>query len=191
MRVSVLFAALVLAGCSANTADHQAAANQSGGSVANAQNAAPAPSPDALAARQVAQRYFDLLAAKDYRGAYLLWGNGGADAGGSLAAFTKAQGDLASFEGKAGTPTAIRTSGGQHYILVEAQAVARPRTGRPSHRSGVVMLRRSADPQEADADKRQWRIWGMDVRQRRCRQAERGQALGCAPVTVQAPTRGG
>lgn len=58
-------------------------------------------------------------------------------------------------------PTEIKLTSGQEYNAVETALHVKLRaTGGVAERTGVVMLRRAADPRTTDADKRDWRIWG-------------------------------
>lgn len=125
----------------------------------------PATSPSAEAAREVVARYFAMIEAKDYAGAYRLWGNDGADAGGTLDVFEKSFAIYSKYEPIVGKPTEIHAREGMQYVLVEAKLhVENRKTGRTADRSGTVMLRRSANPDDPVKAKRDWQIWGVDLR---------------------------
>ncbi|OYY91395.1 MAG: hypothetical protein B7Y45_03725 [Sphingomonas sp. 28-66-16] len=128
---------------------------------------APATSPAAAEAKAVAERYFDLIEKKKYRDAWLLWGNGGADSKGTATQFADSFKPFSVYEPTVGEPTEIKARDGQQFIAVAASAHVKIRkTGKEQERSGVVMLRRSADPSETIDEKKNWRIWGVDLRVR-------------------------
>ncbi len=125
----------------------------------------PASSASAQAAKEVVTRYFALLDQHDYRAAYALWGNAGADTRGTLAQFAEGIKAYSVYDAKVGEPTAIKSRDGKQYILVTATIDVKSRkNGQTAARSGTVMLSRSADPEETAADKKEWRIWGTDIR---------------------------
>lgn len=168
-----MFSALALAACSPS----QPHADTNGSVMANAAAAAnaadgmrgnePADSASARAARDVVARYFALIEDRDYAGAYRLWGNDGADAGGSLKAFEQSFAPYSKYELEVGMPTEIRARGGMQYIAVDAKLFVENRKTRiTANRTGSVLLRRSADPADPVEGKRDWRIWGVDLRVR-------------------------
>ncbi len=127
----------------------------------------PANSASAEEARKLVQQYFDQVTARKFDQAYKLWGHGGADAGGTQKAFAASFDAYERYQPKVGEPTEIKRSGMLQYVsvMVEIDVVLK-RGHRVRKLSGPVMLRRSADPKTADADARDWRIWGTDTRVR-------------------------
>ncbi len=127
----------------------------------------PAPlSPAQREAKATVARYFDLIAQRDYAAARKLWGNGGADTRGTANQFAESFAQYAQYDPAVGEPTEIKTTGGKQYVLVQAKLhVVIKKSGRVSDREGVVMLSRSEDRQTGDPDKRDWRIWGVDLRE--------------------------
>lgn len=169
MRQSLLLIfALTGAACSPvdDPANRQATASPTTAAPANAMlGDEPASSPNALAARATVERYFKLIDARDYAAAYAMWGGKGADTRGTLEQFKASFAPYSAYVQKVGEPTAIKATDGKQYILVTATVDVRNRkTGKVAHRDGTVMLRRSADPAETDIDKKEWRIWGTDIR---------------------------
>jgi len=165
-------AALVLGGCSSPQSAPKAAEPQAGVAASTPAGKTmlgdePASSPSAQAARDVVTRYFAAIDAHDYAAAYALWGNKGADTRGSLQQFKDGITEYSVYKPTVGEPTAIKSREGKQYILVTAAIDVKSRkTGRTAARSGTVMLSRSADPNETDPDKKDWRIWGTDIRKR-------------------------
>lgn len=178
MWIRVLGAALLLGACSSREHDDTAAAVGNPTAPAERHADAPTPpSPAALEAKRIAQRYFDDLKHKRYADAYRLWGNGGADAGGTAKAFAASFAPYASYVGEAGAPGPIRVSGGVDYILVEAKADTLSTSGKRKSLSGVVMMKR---PAAGGATAAPWTIWGTDIRDRRCGPWQTARGLGCS-----------
>lgn len=143
--------------------------------------AAPLPTPaaptaDALAAKRVVERYFDLMRARDYAQAWTLWSEGPAPAAGGRKAFIAASKAKGRFDGRAGDPSVVRDDTGTRYILVEASARVTAPVGKVTEQAGVVMLKRPV------ADGAPWRIWGIDIRPRHCRNGQVARGLGCVSV---------
>jgi hypothetical protein len=136
-------------------------------STSQARGDEAADSPSAREARSVVERYFAAVTAKDFRAAHALWGNDGKDSGGSVDDLARSIAIYSRYEPEVGNPTAIRTRDGMQYVLVSAKLfVENRKTGNTASRDGNVMLRRSSNPTETDPTKREWRIWGIDLRVR-------------------------
>ena len=150
--------------------------NQSAAAAVTPSPKPSAPTTDMLAAKKVAQLYFDRLHAGDYAGALALWSEDAASANGGLKSFASASRAEGRFEGRAGDPTGVRDSGGMRYVLVESSARVTSPKGRVSERAGVVMLKQPAQNRES------WRIWGIDIRPRHCRDGQVARGLGCVQV---------
>lgn len=127
-----------------------------------------ASSPSAQEAKLVVQLYYTLIAQRRYAAARKLWGQGGAESGGDVAAFAKGFERYAAYASEVGEPTDIKSSDGKQYISVHVTVTAqRKGSTQISTIDGPILLRRASDPTEPDADKRDWRIWGADVRAHR------------------------
>lgn len=174
MRVFLAVPLLLAAGCGpkSENVNESARANvtRTAADSGAQQRVAPedrATSAGAQDARQVVQHYFDSVQAHDYPAAYALWGEKGATTGGTERAFAATFGAYEKYQPKVGAPTDIKRADGQQYISVAVELPVTLRKGHVERKLlGPVMLRRSADPHEADPEKKGWRIWGMDVRQR-------------------------
>ncbi|MGY4397866.1 hypothetical protein ACVWZA_003063 [Sphingomonas sp. UYAg733] len=127
----------------------------------------PATSRSAIEAKEMVVEYFELIKDKKYSTARKFWGNDGADSGGDDAAFAATFTPYSAYQPKVGAPTEIKASGGMQYSTVAATLhVKRRSNGAEADRNGVVMLRRSIDPNDKTAEKRDWKIWGIDIRLR-------------------------
>ncbi len=163
---------IVLAGCSAQTDPRSNASASQGNANAtprdpNLRSDESATSESATAAKAVAARYYGLIAARKYREAWLLWGNGGADSRGTAEAFAKSFERYANYVAKVGAPTDIKAVGDMQYITISIEVMPILKTGaRGDKQSGTLLLRRSTRLNEPVADKKDWRIWGADVRVR-------------------------
>ncbi|MBY0519380.1 MAG: hypothetical protein K2P79_03015 [Sphingomonas sp.] len=168
MRVFVMLSFGALVACSAEDKGGNAAAvvtNAALPAAAALRGDEPATSPSAVAARDTVARYFAMIDGKDYAGAYRLWGNDGADAGGTIDDFKKTFAIYSKYEPIIGEPTEIHARDGVQYVLVQAKLhVENRKTGKIADRSGTVMLRRSANPDDPVEAKRDWKIWGVDLR---------------------------
>ncbi len=168
MRFVLMPSLLACAACTSqgSNASHTDTANLATAATGGMLGAEPKTSASARAARAIVVRYFNLIKQGDYRGAYLLWGNQGADTRGSVNDFKASFAPYSTYDAVAGEPTDIRVADRQQYVLVAAKLrVIGRKTGRISNRAGSVMLRRSADPKASSADQYAWRIWGVDLRE--------------------------
>ena len=126
-----------------------------------------ADSASAKAARDLVEQYFAMIDKRDYAGAYRLWGNGGKDAGGTPEQFAESFAIYSKYEPQAGTASEVHARDGMQYVLVTAKAhVENRKTRKTADREGTVMLRRSGNPNDPVVEKREWRIWGVDLRVR-------------------------
>ena len=166
MRRLLLLAALASAACAPRQPDGDA----------NSAVAAPATKPgmrgpagpnsaDATAARAVAERYFALVKEGDFASARKLWGHGGKDSGGDAAALAASFNAYSTYDATVEEPTDVHVTDGMQYVNVATKVQAtRSSNGKAVELEGPVMLRRSIDPNAADADAREWTIWGVDIR---------------------------
>lgn len=172
MRALLLGSVVMLSACSGENAGSSApdiAAQAAAAALTKAQQRGDdaETSQSARAARAVVERYFAAVRAKDFRAAHALWGNDGRDSGGSASDLARTVAIYSRYEPEVGKPSAIQVRDGMQYILVSAKLfVENRRTGITANRDGNVMLRRSADANDPDPAKRDWRIWGMDLRVR-------------------------
>lgn len=167
MRVMLFGSVAVLAACAPAKPERDVAADAAKAALAQARDRSDdtAQSVAAQDARAIVARYFDRIAAKDFEGARALWGNGGADSGGSAADLARTVTIYSRYEPEVGKPTAIRARDGMQYVAVSAKLFVQNRkTGRTADRQGTVMLRRSANENDPDPGKRDWRIWAIDLR---------------------------
>lgn len=175
MRRLILLSLVVCAGCSprmpdpvantTGTAETSVAANTTATGANGMRGNEPKASVSAAEAKATVMRYFALIKRRDFATARLLWGNHGEDTRGTPRAFAESITMYSEYVPKVGDPTEIKAASGQQYIAVETALHVKLRaTGGVAERTGVVMLRRSVDPKTTDADKRDWRIWGIDIR---------------------------
>lgn len=180
MRVLIAIPLLLAAGCSpgndaadsppaaANVTAHPASVGEAAlaGAVAKGMRGDDtATSESARQAKEVVQHYFDLIGAHRYTDARLLWGDGGVDSKASPAGFADSFAQYSQYQPSVGEPTAVTSRDGMQYVAVTVNVhVKAEATGKQSDLTGSVMLRRSADANEPSADKRDWRIWGTDIR---------------------------
>ena len=170
MRFRMLTAVLLCAACSKRdtAADNAGAPVTMNATTPEAQEIRgnqPMSSASAQAARATVIRYFTFIKRGDYEAARLIWGNNGADTRGTPKAFADSFKTFSVYNPSVGDPTEIKATGGMQYVAVQAKLhVERRDNGKTADRRGVVMLKRSTDPNDPAVDKREWRIWGVDIR---------------------------
>jgi hypothetical protein len=125
-----------------------------------------ASSPAALKAVQTAQRYFDLIAQRQFIEASEMWKRPAAQAGSWAGEFEKAMARYERYAGTAGDPTDIVERDGKQYILVASKVhVRRSDLSGDQQLTGPLMMSRSKpDPTAENAT--DWTIWGSDLRAR-------------------------
>ena len=162
MRHRFILVLTLLASCSptTSTTDKKTAEQR----VAAAPRSLPATSPEASAAKQVAEQYFAHIKRKQFAVARQLWDNDGAASGGDAAALAASFDRFTRYEPSVGAPTAITIRDGMQYIAVGAKAKVTDtlRNGRTYMREGAILLRRRDTKAGAPAP---WRIWGVDLRE--------------------------
>lgn len=155
MRHPLLMAlGLALAGCGAQ--------QQPGDNAAANVAELAAPSPDALAAKAQVERYFQLIAARNFEEAYKLWEPEGASRS-SPAALAGEYAHYKQYDVTVGDPTEIKAAGNFAYIIVGARAeTQRVSGGSVRTLDGRVHLKRAIPQGEAKPGP--WLIWAVDIR---------------------------
>jgi len=132
-----------------------------GGAQSSTRIAAPSAETMPEAAAAVVRRYFQRIAAHDYRGARALWGRGGAASGLDEAAFAARLSPYHYDQVTIARPGNVDAGAGQLHIAIPVR-VAGGETGRSGRRfadSGLIMLHRVNDGIETrDAEAHLWRI---------------------------------
>ncbi len=105
----------------------------------------------------VVRRYYAAIAARDYRTAYALWGNGGAASGQTYAAFAAGFAHTASVEADVGEPGRVEGAAGSRYVTVPVSVRATTAAGERQRFEGTYTLRRSV-VDGASAAQRRWHI---------------------------------
>jgi len=163
MRQFFICSVLLLAACSPGSS----AQNEAAVAPANLMGDEPALSPAAAEAKKVVETYFTALREKRYADAWALWRTDGPPIPNAEGKFAKSFAIFSSYDPVAGDPTEIKARDGFQFVVVQAQAKVRIKaTGMVKTHSGTVLLKRSANPNEPDPEKRVWRIWGSDIRMR-------------------------
>jgi hypothetical protein len=116
----------------------------------------PTASPEAAAA--VVQRYYADLGRGDFRAAYALWGNDGADSHQSFADFQRGFARTATTSAKIGKPTNGEGAAGSIYIDVPVTIRATLKDGTRQRFTGHYTLRRVNDVPGSTAAQRRWHL---------------------------------
>ena len=116
----------------------------------------------AAAAVEVVRRYYAAIAARDYRAAYALWGDGGAASGQSFEDFAGGFANTAHVEAEVGEPGRVEGAAGSRYVEVPVTVRARTEDGEEQVFEGSLTLRRAV-VDGATPEQRRWRLYTADV----------------------------
>ena len=120
----------------------------------------PPAAPDSLgapAAIDVLRRYYDAINARDYRTAFLLWGDSGRASGKTFDSFAQGYAETARVDLDVGTPGRIEGAAGSRFVEIPVSLRATLRSGAPQRYAGSYTLRRSV-VDGASAALRRWHI---------------------------------
>jgi len=120
---------------------------------------------DVQAAVDVIRRYYDAIAARDYRAAYLLWSDSGARSGKSLEEFSAGFARTASVDVVIGEPSRVEGAVGSRFITIPVEIRAITTSGEQQRFSGTYTLRRAV-VDGATEEQRQWRITAAEIAER-------------------------
>jgi hypothetical protein len=161
MRVTV--SALLLAGavlaCSPRT---ERAAPSDSASVAPADTVRRPVAPDSTDPVRVLSRYYEAINRREYRSAYLLWGDSGRASGKSFEAFQAGYSDTDSVGVVIGEPGRVEGAAGSRFVEVPVTIRAWTGSGTEQHFAGSYVLRRTVVDGATDAQ-RQWHIYSAEI----------------------------
>jgi hypothetical protein len=120
-----------------------------------------ADSPAAAAA--VVRGYYAAIEARDFRRAYLCWGDGGASSRQTYDRFVAGFRNTAHVEAQIGAPGPIGAAAGSRYVEVPVIVRARTKGGRSQRFAGTYLMRRS-EVDGATAAQRRWHIDSAKLR---------------------------
>lgn len=154
----------VTADASANAAvDTGADTGADGTTAAPDDNGPNGDGPGADAAVDVLRRYFDHIAARRYRQAWLLWGHGGQASGKTARDFAAGFARYSTYRATLGTPGEIDAGAGQRYIAIPVTVEAVARNGVAERLSGTITLHRTGAIPGATEEQRNWRLYAADL----------------------------
>jgi hypothetical protein len=119
-------------------------------------------SPSAAAA--VVQRYYAAIDRGDFRTAFALWGNDGADSRQSFADFKRGFAATAKTSVKTGKPTNGEGAAGSIYIDVPVTVRATLKDGKHQRFTGHYTLRRVNDVPGSTAAERRWHLSSAELK---------------------------
>ena len=129
--------------------------------------------PDAIAApspiaepTETVRTYFMRIQAKDYAGAWSMWGDGGAASGMTEEAFTRSFDRYETFVTDIGGTGPVEGAAGSLYAEVPVHVHGRLKTGQPFNMEGPIRLRRVNDVPGATPEQLRWHIVDSGVRPR-------------------------
>jgi len=117
---------------------------------------APRSDAETEAALAVVHRYYDFIAARNYREAWLLRSDRNTL---SLADFTASLTSYRDYHATVGLPSGVEGAAGSLYIEVPVQLYGTTNSGKPFGSAGTLTLRRSNDVPGATAEQRSWHIY--------------------------------
>lgn len=131
---------------------------------AGAPPAADAPTANSPAAEAAAviRRYYEAIAARDFRRAYALWAGGGAASGQSFEEFAAGFARTARVEVEVGEPGRVEGAAGSRYVEIPVVIRAETADGEAQRFEGSYTLRRGV-VDGASEEERHWRIHAADV----------------------------
>ena len=105
----------------------------------------------------VIRAYYEAIAARDFRRAYLEWDGAGAASGQTFDAFAAGFSNTASVTASVGEPGPIEAAAGSRYVEIPVTIAATTRDGVAQRFHGSYVLRRS-EVDGATAEQRRWHI---------------------------------
>ena len=110
----------------------------------------------------VITRYYNAIAARDYRRAYALWGDSGRSSGQTYEEFARGFENTATVTVEVGAPGRIEGAAGSQYVEVPVVIRATTRSGEQQRFEGTYTLRRS-NVDGATPEQRRWHIHSADI----------------------------
>lgn len=118
---------------------------------------------DVGAALAVLRDYYAAIEARDYRGAYARWGDGGASSGQTYDEFAAGFAETAHVEVEIGTPGRVEAAAGSRYVEIPVVIRAVERDGTRQRFEGTYTLQRSVVDGATDAQRR-WHLYRGAIR---------------------------
>ena len=115
------------------------------------------------AAKDVVERYFALIAARDYAHAYRLWGGQGEAAGKSFGDFRTGFSAVHDIRVDSGPPGEAEGAAGSIYITVPVHVTGHMSDGGAFDKRGTFSLRRVNDVPGSTEAQRRWHIHSSDL----------------------------
>lgn len=121
--------------------------------------------PAAVGPAAVLREYYAAISAREYRRAYLLWGDSGRLSNQTYDEFRAGFERTASVDVRVGEPGRIEGAAGSRYVEVPVELEATLHSGAAQRFTGSYTLRRSVVDGATDAQ-RQWHIYSADMASR-------------------------
>jgi len=161
MRAAV--SALILAGAVLACSSRAERAASSGSTGVAAVDTVRRPiAPDSTGPALVLSRYYAAINRREYRPAYLLWGDSGRASGKSFQEFAAGYGDTDSVAVVIGEPGRVEGAAGSRFVTVPVTIRAWTASGAERHFAGSYVLRRTVADGATDAQRR-WHIYSAEI----------------------------
>jgi len=118
--------------------------------------------PDTADPVRVIRRYYEAINRREYRSAYLLWGDSGRASGKSFEEFRTGYGDTDSVGVVIGEPGRVEGAAGSRFVEVPVTIRAWTGSGAEQHFAGSYVLRRTVVDGATEAQ-RQWHIYSAEI----------------------------
>lgn len=160
--LAVLITALALPACGPRPAPEASADS----AVAGMPDTIPhPPAADSTDPAQVIRLYYDAINRRDFRTAFLLWGDSGRASGKTLAQFEAGFADTDSSRVAIGEPGRVEGAAGSRYVEIPVTIHAWQRDGTAQEFSGSYVLRRAVVDGATEAQRR-WHLNSADIHER-------------------------
>lgn len=120
---------------------------------------------DTADATRVIRSYYDAINRRDFRSAYLLWGDSGRASGKTLQQFEAGFADTDSSDVRVGPPGRVEGAAGSRYVEVPVTIRAWRKHGPAQLYSGHYVLRRTVADGATEAQRR-WQLYSAEIRER-------------------------
>ena len=110
------------------------------------------------AARAVVQRYYAAIDRRDFRRAYVQWGDGGRASGKTFDSFARGFASTTHTHAITGSPGRVEGAAGSLYVDVPVDVYAKLKDGHHQHFSGSYVVRRVNNVPGARAAELRWHI---------------------------------
>jgi hypothetical protein len=157
--VALALISLALSGCG----PHPAPETSADSAMAAMPDTIPHPATaDSTDPAQAIRSYYDAINRRDFRSAYLLWGDSGRASGRSLDQFTAGFAGTDSTLVEIGDAGRVEGAAGSRYVEIPVTIRAWRKSGRPQEFTGSYVVRRTVVDGATEVQRR-WHLYSADI----------------------------